>query len=368
MSMPCPPAPNYIREQGIADCDYLQATPFARQRMQAQFDQARRPYFDPNNNKTYSIGGLPMQHPHMGAAPRVFGLHGHHGHMGAAPRVFGLHGHHGHMGAAPRVFGLGRSVLDVSKAQNFNRGSNAIKPRSVGNYGNTSSDLFIKHLWTAQVIALWVTDGKVYRDYKGMEGIVTRNGHNPRDISKLNIDSNGVARTDLRSLLNPSNDSSVTFVKGPDGMFGPGAESLIEEFAGTGKIFGVSLPTPPSGRQPLEVYASLVMLGLNIDTPKITAARTKYEAGNPPPSRREPVKTPCGMLQDDARAARPDCPPINGGGGGGGGKRPPKPVPKPPKKPAQAAEEIDWLLWGSVAAGVCLIGGVGYWYYNRNNV
>ena len=298
------------------------------------------------------------------STPRVFGtrrnpahIQGHCvGGVTSTPRVFGTRRNPAHMrGATPRVFGLGRSVLDRSAAKSFNGGSGSVQPVSVGQYNSTSSDLFISHLWTAQVIALWVTDGKMYSDYANMQGIVSRNGHNPEDLSPLNI-VNGVCTTDLRELLN-GGSTSTTFVKGPDGMFGPSAESLIEEFAGTGKIFGVDLPNSSN-----DTYTSLIGLAMNVNTPKIKAARDKFEAGSPPPSRREPVQTPCSLLDSAARAARADCPPTNSGGGGGGGN---KNRPKPPSPPATAAEEIDWVLYGGIAAGIAILAGTGYYLYSQ---
>ena len=123
MSMPCPPAPNYVREQGISDCDYLQTTPFVRQRMQQAFDATRRSY-DPNGNQTYSIGGYSMQHSHMGATPRVFGLHGAHmhgAHMHGAHLnghcVGGAHLNGGHVGLL-RVWAWALSA-SLQKAKDF---------------------------------------------------------------------------------------------------------------------------------------------------------------------------------------------------------------------------------------------------------
>ena len=251
-------------------------------------------------------------------------------------------------------------MLDRSAAKSFNGSSRSVQPVSVGEYGSTISDLFISHLWTAQVIALWVTDGQMYSDYEGMRNIVSRNGHNPSDLSPLNI-VNGVATTDLRDLLNGGN-TSAAFVKGPDGMFGPSAESLIEEFAGTGRIFGTSLPTSANDG----AYASLIGLAMNVNTPKIKAARDKFEAGSPPASREEPVRTPCNQLTPTARAARADCPSGNSGGGGGGGG---KDRQKPPGPPATAANlgETDWVLYGGIAAGIAILAGTGYYLYSQRS-
>ena len=373
MSMHCPPAPNYIRARGITDCEYLEMDPFVKRDLHEQFLSRRdcSSPTPPTQNSTYSIGGFMMRHSNMGATPRVYGMgatprvygmgatprvYG----MGATPRVYGMgatprvYG----MGATPRVYGmshLGRTVLDVSKAQNYNRGGSSVKPSSVGSSGNTSSDSFIKDLWTAQVITLWVTDGKAFSDM-GMSGIVTKNGHSPSNLSPLGIGADGIATTNLKSVL-PSAGSSDTGVKGPDGMFGPSAESVIAEFAGTGKVFG----KPISGNATL----ALSRLAQNVTTPQIKAARDARAAGNPPAPKDAPAKTPCSQLNPDARASRPDCPQPSGVPvGGGGGKSTPTPK-TPSAPPAKAAEGDNTLLYAGIAGLAVVLGGVGYYVYSQ---
>ena len=351
MSEPCPPVPESALEQGMAPCEYLQLSP--RQRRRVELRSSPTAYHGPNRyfQKSYSIGGYPMNsHHHMGATPRVYGHQGHH--MGSAPRVYGQH-----MGATPRVYGmshLGRSVLSTSAAAGFNKKAKAVQPSSAGSYGNTSSNAFIKDLWTAQVLSLWVTDGNAFSDM-GMSGIVTRNGHSPSNTAPLGIGADGVATTNLKSLLNGSNTSDL-FVKGPDGMFGPSAESVIAEWAGTNKLFGKSL----SGNARI----ALDRLAANITTPKIKAARDAKAAGNPPAPKAGPVKTPCNMLSDVARAARSDCP-KTGGTVTPGPK--PRPRPRPAPKPTEAAEGgTNWLLYGGIAAAVLAAGGIGWYVYSQN--
>lgn len=279
-------------------------------------------------------------------------------HMGAAPRVYGTPRVYGHMGAAPRVYGmshLGRSVLSTSAAADFNKGSKAVKPSSAGSYGSTSSNSFINDLWTAQVLSLWVTNGNAFSDM-GMSGIVTRNGHSPDNTAPLGIGADGVATTNLKSLLNGSNTSDL-FVKGPDGMFGPAAESVIAEWAGTNKLFGKNL----SGNARI----ALDRLAANITTPKIKAARDAKAAGTPPASTTGPVKTPCNMLSDVARAARSDCPQVGGGTVTPGPKPTPRPSPSPTPK-TTAAEGTNWLLYGGIAAAVLAAGGIGWYVYSQN--
>ena len=296
MTQPCPPAPNYARRFGMSDCQYTQLTPFQKQRMRKlHMESLEQSPVPKNPNGYYKIGGYNMQPNHL------FGIH-------QSP-----HCHCPTQGTARSnpLFGLGRSVLSTSAAQKYNGGSKSVKPSSTGQYGSTTSQSFINDLWTAQVLAYWVTNGAAFREAVdgGQVGLVTQRGRNPSDPSPLRVNSNGIATNDIRSILNPKGNTSNTYVLGPDGMFGPAAESIIEEWAGTGKLFGKSL----SGN----ATKALNRLAQNIKTRKIDAARTKRAQGQTVPSRREAATTPCNQLSPTAQAARKDCV-VSGGGSGGG--------------------------------------------------
>jgi hypothetical protein len=260
------------------------------------------------------------------------------------------------------VYGLGRSELSVSKAKNYNGGSKAVKPTSTGEYGSTKSEAFIKDLWTAQVLAYWVTDGNAFKEARdgGQVGLITQKGLNPSDPSPLNITSNGIAMTDLRSLLNPKGNRSSTFVLGPDAMFGPAAESIIEEWAGTRKLFGKSL----SGKNTL----ALDRLAKNIKTPKIDAARAKRAAGQSVPSRTSAATTPCSQLSAKAQEARKDCvspkksPSSSGSSKTSGGS---KSTTKTAGGDTKAPEEDNTLLYASIAGVSALVIGVGVVMYKK---
>ena len=247
------------------------------------------------------------------------------------------------------VFGLGRSVLSTSAAQDYNRGSKSVKPSSVGIYGSTASQDFINDLWTAQVLAYWVTNGGAFQEAidGGQVGLVTKQGHNPNDPSPLRINSNGIATTNLKSILNPSGNNSNTFVLGPDGMFGPAAESIIEEWAGTGKLFGKSL----SGN----ATKALNRLAQNVKTVKIDAARAKRAQGQTVAPRRQAAKTPCSQLSDEAKAARKDCV-VSGGGSGSKTKGTGKPRSSVAgEKDKSSGEDGDNTVMIAAAAGVSLL-------------
>ena len=130
MTQPCPPAPNYARQLGIANCQYLQLTPYQKQRMYKSYmESLQHSSVTRNPDGYYKIGGYTMHHMRPN---HIFGLSGIHS---SAPRT-------------NPVFGLGRSVLSVSAAQRFNGGGRSVKPSNT----DTTSEAFINDLWTAQVL------------------------------------------------------------------------------------------------------------------------------------------------------------------------------------------------------------------------
>ena len=336
--MPCPPAPNYIRDKGVSDCQYLQLSPFQRERLAAKHAETSRPFKNllSNNPEGYYmvVGGIPMSYEPT------------------PPRVYGRHA-------------LGRSVLPMDTAQSWNR-STGIQPTSSGIYsgvGGTSSPEFIKDLWTAQVLTYWLSDGEAYADY-GQSGRVTQSGHNPANPAPLQISvENGVslyALLDIRDILNPPGDRSVTFVKGPDGMFGPSAESILVEYIRSGTAMGRAIPPQLTGS-----FDRLTSKDNGISTPKIAAAHREKEAaedlGETLVPVREPAPTPCNMLAPEARAARSDCPsPDNG-------RTPGVDIPDVPDAPVDGGEKFagtdtsPLLLWGLGLVAV----GVSYSIYKK---
>ena len=136
MTQPCPPAPNYARRFGIADCQYAQLTPYQKQRMhKAHMESLQHSQTTRNPDGYYKIGGYDMQPNH------IFGLSGT-SHSCNCPtmgstRLYGITRTNPHctvhgIARSNPVFGLGRSVLSTSAAQDYNRGSKSVKPSSVG--------------------------------------------------------------------------------------------------------------------------------------------------------------------------------------------------------------------------------------------
>jgi hypothetical protein len=322
MSIPCPPAPSYIRDRGISDCEYLQMRPSVQESIKESVIRSSHNFENLLTNNPegyYKIGGI--------------------GDMNTPMRMFGTH----HMG---------RSVLSQSSAQRFNNGPKSVKPSSAGSYGSTGSNSFIGDLWTAQVITYWLTDGAAFKEAQDGKqvGLITSKGFSPSNLAPLiaKMDANGVVAEDLRSLLNPTGNRSTLFLLGPDGMFGPAAESIIEEFVGTDKLFG---KTVPAGKARL----ALGRLASNIMTPKIQAALDKRLAGNPPPPREETELTPCNQLSNTAKAARSDCPtPPN--------VEPPQPVIEVVEDEVveSASDDNTMLLLGFGAAAVAILGVAVY--------
>lgn len=371
MSIPCPPAPSYVRRFGISDCEYLQYTPIQRQRLHdAYMDSVESHSLPKNGNGYFKIGGLDMTsntlygYGDCGCRSNPMHIYGY-GDCGCRSNpLYGVARSNPLYGVARSnpVYGLGRSELSVSKAKNYNGGSKAVKPTSTGEYGSTKSEAFIKDLWTAQVLAYWVTDGNAFKEARdgGQVGLITQKGLNPSDPSPLNITSNGIAMTDLRSLLNPKGNRSSTFVLGPDAMFGPAAESIIEEWAGTRKLFGKSL----SGKNTL----ALDRLAKNIKTPKIDAARAKRAAGQTVPSRTSAATTPCSQLSPKAQEARKDCVSPSGSKSSSGSSKTSggsKSNTKVAGGDSKAEEEDNTLLYASIAGVSALVIGVGVVMYKK---
>lgn len=315
MSQPCPPAPSYIRAQGISDCDYLQLGPAFRRKMhdenlvQSEFTDL----LSNNPNGYYKIGGLPMLYNNP------------------APRLYGTH--------------LGRSVLSEPAAVRFNKGPSSLKPKLGSAYSSTIDPNFIRDLWTAQLVAYWITDGNWFSEY-GQSGMVTKNNKNPSDLSPLGIDSNGQAIIDVRALLNPAGNNSVLFVKGPDGMFGKDAESLLIEYIRQDKILGKSIPS-------LLAVNTFNQLVDNVSTPRIEEAKeARRNAGGNVVPPVDKVPTPCNELNAEARQTRPDCmgqgePPLIGGR-------------TPPSTP------IDKKLVAGILGVALLVAGSVYVYRKRS--
>lgn len=243
-----PPAPGYTRSRVIPSAAYIQLSPFEKVALRERYDSdvAEDSFWQDDHAR----------------------------------------------GAYFKVAGLGRSVMpELDVAANY-------VSRDVTFPQGLTSDVQ-KALWTAQVLAFWLTDGVAYKQYRGMEGLVSANGHDPSNPSAV-LDPNGYAKADLRTLLNPKDHAGDRdFVKGPDSIFGPELESVVVEYAGTGKLFGK--PVPAVSKPVMDKLLT------QVSTPKISQALARAKSGSPPQPSAGTALTPCSALTSAARAARKDC-------------------------------------------------------------
>ena len=152
----CPPRPEIVRKHGLSDdCSFDQMSStnkdlvvWALRDRETPKQYAGQPY--------YNIGAYPMfEYDHLP---------------------------------------LGRTRLTYgSKNFAFNKKKSlAFAPEGTNVTGYSGFDQqFSKDLWTAQVLALWLTDGQAFSQFFEkagyMDGIVSNNGHSPSNIAPLNI-------------------------------------------------------------------------------------------------------------------------------------------------------------------------------------
>ena len=292
MSTPCPPAPNYARALGIADCDYEQLTPFARSRLRRASVGTER--LQDTANLSYAIGGFEMNHAQVAGTIRAR----------RNPHCTGL------MVARPNGRSLGRTVLDLSNAASWN-GRNAGRygwSVTSGYSGGASDPNLAKDVWATQVAQWWLSNGNAFADFEGNANEQAQAGARSRWGGSPSLPPRIV--TNLSQVL-PAIPAGTT-VLGPDGRLGPAGLSVIANFIrSNGKVAtnkaGTTNVTVPAGpyRQAFERLAA------RISSPVLTTARNNRDGRTG-----GVADTPCDALTAEARAARPDC---NGGSSGSGG-------------------------------------------------
>ena len=116
-------------------------------------------------------------------------------------------------------------------------------------------------------------------------------------FSPLDLNSNGVARLDLRDVLSnkPRGYNTYEYILGPDGIYGPAAESIVAEWARTNKLFGANVPT---GRARL----ALDRLVQGVTSPEIELAKSMRVVGETTP-KQSAADTPPEMLTGSAQTA-----------------------------------------------------------------
>lgn len=149
---------------------------------------------------------------------------------------------------------------------NFNK--EGARFTSVGPHTSFSKQLF-EDLWSAQVIASWLTDFNVWKnDFPQQVGLVSSQGKSPSDI-KLLRPQNGVVISDLSSVL--VKHPQMRSIMGPDGIFGKATDDLLSEYVRTGNVFGKVVPT--EGKPAFERLIS------SITSPRIESAKREKSAG-----------------------------------------------------------------------------------------
>ena len=333
MSTYCPPMPHYARSLGLTDCQYLQLDPFVKEqmRLQHQDTNSTKP-----TNSVYTLGEYPMN----------------------SPILFGYPNH------------MGRPLL-LSRAKGFSqlRSDNSSYSAKVPGFrytgsGSAFSDSNIRDIWSGQVLALWLSNGRVFDQYK-MNGIVTANGHSPTNLAPLKMKSNGQVTEDLSVLLKkmPSG-ASARYVMGPDGVFGNAMDDILSEVARTGKIFGAAIPAAAR-----KVFDRLLS---NYSSTAIQAAKAQRQVGQTAPSNDLP-ETPASMLHGEAQVAA-GLPQTRRSHGDALITPPSTPTVQPAIPPQKGKttvtekkeEEDNTLLYAGLASGLLLIGGIGYYYYSQN--
>lgn len=136
--------------------------------------------------------------------------------------------------------------------ENRNQSSNVAGFRFKSNSPlNSFNEDWFEDLWTAQVLTLWLTDGRGWgRNFPEQIGFITANGYNPQDVSPLSPKSNGRVTNSLQTLLEPVYMIGDGIIQGPDGIYGNGSDSMMAEYARTGKLFGADVPS--NVRAPLD--------------------------------------------------------------------------------------------------------------------
>jgi hypothetical protein len=103
---------------------------------------------------------------------------------------------------------------------------------------------WLEDIWSAQVVASWLTDWGIWKKtFPEQEGMVSAQGYSTLDVSPLQPQANGQVTLDLSGILRPIYTVGDGIIQGPDGIYGPSTDSMMAEYARTGKAFGRQIPT-----------------------------------------------------------------------------------------------------------------------------
>jgi len=265
MSDNCPPRPYYLYGDGLTDCEYLQESDIqkAQLRNRAYRSRAQRPPFRSMHigNFGYAQSQLTSRRNPMNycSNPSALGV----------PALYKTHSY----GVSQHT---GRGRLQRENERNFNDSRVRANFTSQGRQSyplGLGDNNFWEDLWTLQVLALWLTDGRGWAtNFPGQVGIVSKQGYRPSDVSALRPTSFGRVTLDLEPILRPQNNKGRKTILGPDGIYGVGSDSVLAEYIRTGKIFGANVPS--------SVRPAVDRLARGITSPAIDAANRSRQAGN----------------------------------------------------------------------------------------
>lgn len=339
----CPPLPALLDGLGVTPCEYVQMTSFEKNQLHKFAIQQRNNYtkvsYPPSNQ--FKIGGFDMSFTHS----------------------------------------LGRPLLDsaaqpLSSLPTINKNLKN-KPAGFQYLGSGSAFSLnnIRDIWSAQVLTLWLTDGKAFNQFF-MDGIVTLNGHTPTNLAPLKMQSNGRVTEDLTKTLSKMPSAAAAkgtkFVMGPDGIYGLAMDSILAEYARTQKVFGANVPTEAK-----KVFDRLLTLYTSnaIAEGKASADKTPKASA---------ADTPLSDLTGEAQRATGATSGLKGTSGEGSFLRPPQsstptqttPTPSatsiPNKKEdasdtkaTETPEEDNTLLYVGGAGLLVLAGGFAYMMHTK---
>ena len=259
---PCPPAPNYARQMGVSDCQFLQLS--KRQENDYRTHYLEKPLSLPKN-AYLSLGGTPMHHRR-------------------------------------NPFGLGRAVLEADRFKMETLRS--INRRFSKKYPVTFLDedykgfspTFVKDLWRVQAGIFWLTNGNAYAgQFPSMKDFVTKNGGDPKVLPP-----NFTNVFDLREVL-PNYKGGQYGIYGPDGIWGPATENLLLAYIKNGRsVYGVDID---AGNDNLANAFSRLEAGLS--NPKLAAAKSTENKDSIKIS--PSLETDCSILDGNAQEAAGNC-------------------------------------------------------------
>ena len=167
--------------------------------------------------------------------------------------------------------------------------------------GNTQFSNFDKDLadglWTLQVLTLWYTNGTGFKKNGTVvrPNVVTNRGKDPLNPAPI-LTPSGIALEDMRDVLNPPSDSKDTsWIYGPDAKFGPSLLSLVEDYAGSGRIQG---NVPPANTIPI---LDRMVDRVALVHPSVKRLRDNFRSTKQPAPPKPVAETPTSMLSKDAK-------------------------------------------------------------------